>query len=145
MLVQCTHPSGLCTWRIKISARLRFNFDACPMHSPFGFVHLTHQNLSVRALFCHNSLEKVSTQLLIYNECIHRMSSNVSKHIGIIHWVKYYHSCNTINLLDKTMFPQFDYCSLMWSNFTVNLHNKVFMFYTINLLTCFSKQTSSFF
>ena len=23
---------------------LRFNFDACPMHSPFGFVHLTHQN-----------------------------------------------------------------------------------------------------
>ena len=20
---------------------LRFNFDACPMHSPFGFVHLT--------------------------------------------------------------------------------------------------------
>ena len=22
----------------------RFNFDACPMHSPFGFVHLTQQN-----------------------------------------------------------------------------------------------------
>ena len=46
---------------------LRFNFDACPMHSPFGFVHLTHQNLSARALFCHNSLAKVNTQLLIYN------------------------------------------------------------------------------
>ena len=45
---------------------LRFNFDACPMHSPFRFVHLTHQNLSVRALFCHNSLAKVNTQLLIY-------------------------------------------------------------------------------
>ena len=45
---------------------LRFNFDACPMHSPFGFVHLTHQNLSARALFCHNSLAKVNTQLLIY-------------------------------------------------------------------------------
>ena len=29
-------------------------------------VHLTHQNLSVRALFCHNSLAKVNTQLLIY-------------------------------------------------------------------------------
>ena len=29
---------------------LRFNFDACPMHSPSGFVHLTHQNLSARAL-----------------------------------------------------------------------------------------------
>ena len=46
---------------------LRFNFDACPMHSPFGFVHLTHQNLSARALLCLNSLAKVNTQLLIYN------------------------------------------------------------------------------
>ena len=46
---------------------LRFNFDACPMHSPFGFLHLTHQNLSARALFCHNSLTEVNTQLLIYN------------------------------------------------------------------------------
>ena len=46
---------------------LRFNFDACPMHSPFGFVHLTHQNLSAHALFCHNSLAKVNTQSLNYN------------------------------------------------------------------------------
>ena len=46
---------------------LRFNFDACPMHSPFEFVHLTHQNLSARALFCLNSHAKVNTQLLIYN------------------------------------------------------------------------------
>ena len=45
---------------------LRFNFDACPMHSPSGFVHLTQQNLSTRALFCLNSLAKVNTQLLIY-------------------------------------------------------------------------------
>ena len=53
---------------------LCFNFDACPMHSPFGLVHLTHQNLSARALFCLNSLVKVSTQLLIYNygtSCFH--------------------------------------------------------------------------
>ena len=46
---------------------LRFNFDACPMHSPFGFVHLMHQNLSARAWFCLNSLAKVNMQLLIYN------------------------------------------------------------------------------
>ena len=25
---------------------LRFNFDVCPMHSPSGFVHLTHQNVT---------------------------------------------------------------------------------------------------
>ena len=37
------------------------------MHSPFGFVHLTHQNLSARTLVCRNALAKVNTQLLIYN------------------------------------------------------------------------------
>ena len=52
---------------------LRFNFDACPVHSPFGFVHLTHQNLSARALFCHNSLAKVNTQLLTY-KCVTKTS-----------------------------------------------------------------------
>ena len=45
---------------------LRFNIDACPKHSPFRFMHLTHQNLSAHALFCHNSLAKVKTQFLIY-------------------------------------------------------------------------------
>ena len=50
---------------------LRFNFDACPMHSPFGFMHLTHQNLSAHALFCLNSLAKVNTQLLTYNYYIY--------------------------------------------------------------------------
>ena len=49
---------------------LRFNFDACPMHSPFGFMQLTHQNLSAHALFDHNSLAKVNTQLLIYRYCM---------------------------------------------------------------------------
>ena len=44
---------------------LRFNFDTCPMHSPFGFVHLTHQSLSGFALFCHNLLAKVNTQFNI--------------------------------------------------------------------------------
>ena len=53
---------------------LHFSFDACPMHSPFGFVHLTHQNLSARALFCLNSLAKVNTQLLIYNYTRSRIS-----------------------------------------------------------------------
>ena len=56
----------LCIYFVLENFHLRFNFDACPMHSPFGFVHLRHQNLSVCALFCLNSLAKVNTQLLIY-------------------------------------------------------------------------------
>ena len=45
----------------------RSNFDACPMHSLFGFMHLTHQNLSARALFCYNLLAKFNTQVFKYN------------------------------------------------------------------------------
>ena len=39
---------------------LHFDFDACPVHSPLVFVHLTHQNLSVCALFWLNSLAEVN-------------------------------------------------------------------------------------
>ena len=45
---------------------LRFNFDAYPMHSPFGFMQLTHQNLARMHFFGRNLLAKVRTQLLIY-------------------------------------------------------------------------------
>ena len=42
---------------------LRFNFDACPMHSP----GVMHEILSTHTLFCHKSLAKVNRQVLIYN------------------------------------------------------------------------------
>ena len=42
-------------------------YECHPLDSTFRFVHLTHQNLSARALFCHNSLAKVNGQLLICN------------------------------------------------------------------------------
>ena len=64
---------------------LRFNFDACPMHSPFGFVHLMHQNLSARALFCHNSLAKVNTQLLIYKINDATSQQEVSESVKLLH------------------------------------------------------------
>ena len=35
------------------------------------FVHLTHQNISAHALFCHNSFAKVNMQLLIYHYYCH--------------------------------------------------------------------------
>ena len=44
---------------------LRFNLDVCPVNPPFGFVHLTHQNLSTCALFCLNSLVRVNTQFMV--------------------------------------------------------------------------------
>ena len=52
------------------------------------------------------------------------MSSNISKRIGAIRRIKYYLPCITVNSLAKAMvFPLFDYCSPVWSNFTANHHN----------------------
>ena len=42
-----------------------FDFDACPVYSPFGHVYLTHQNLSSCALFCLNSLAHKSKYAVI--------------------------------------------------------------------------------
>ena len=45
----------------KIIHKFAFHiFNACPMHSPFLFVHLMDQNLSACALFCLNSLAQVN-------------------------------------------------------------------------------------
>ena len=57
---------------------LRFDFHACPVNSPFGFVHLMHRNLSTRELFCQNSLMKVNTLLLIYNHINIFLKQNTS-------------------------------------------------------------------
>ena len=59
----------LCAREFRQNNALMLQFWCLPMHSPFRFVHLTHQNLSARALFCLNSLAKVNMQLLIYKWC----------------------------------------------------------------------------
>ena len=71
VLMSCMNQINNCvfTFSLRIVTNImhfRFNFDACPVYLPFGFVHLTHQNLmSPLTLFCHNPLEKGNTQLLI--------------------------------------------------------------------------------
>ena len=67
---------------------VRFNFDACPVHSPLGFVHLMQQNLSASALFCHNSLEKVNMQLLIYEYLQIDYIYGFSFTFGLLHNIK---------------------------------------------------------
>ena len=54
------------------------------------------------------------------------LSSNISKRIGVIRRVQCYLPSNTANLLAKAMvFPHFDYCSPVWSNFTTGHHNNL--------------------
>ena len=50
------------------------------------------------------------------------MSSNISKRIGVICRVQCYLPSDTANL-KAMVFPHFDYCSPVWSNFTTGHHN----------------------
>ena len=71
----------------------RFNFDACPLHTHqvCALQHLTNQNLSVRALFCHNSLAIVNMQLLIYNYSRASLSMRITESIlAVIHIISRY-------------------------------------------------------
>ena len=46
---------------------MRFNFDACPVHSPFWFVHLMHQNLSVCITLSKFAWKSKYAVIIIYN------------------------------------------------------------------------------
>ena len=62
--MSCTNKIDTCVFTYFTAREFRQNnalalqFDACRVHLPFGFVHLTHQNLRACALFCPNSLAK---------------------------------------------------------------------------------------
>ena len=60
MPLHATVLTTLCSG-IKTKFALVFNFDACLIHSPYGLVHLTNENLNARALCCHNSLAKIKS------------------------------------------------------------------------------------
>ena len=61
---------------------------------------------------------------LTWNEHVQHVLSNVSKRIGVIRRVRYYLPGDTVNLLVKAMvFPHFDCCSPVWSNFTAHHHH----------------------
>ena len=65
--MSCINYTNNCAFTLclkMVKKQCTFPFDACPIHSPFRFGHLTHRNFSARALFCHNSFAKVITQIL---------------------------------------------------------------------------------
>ena len=58
---------------------------------------------------------------LSWNEHENDLSSIVSKRIGVISRVKYYLPNRIINMLAQAfVFPHFDYCSSVWSSFSIH-------------------------
>lgn len=101
----------------------------------FGTRHTLNKFNNVSLIYGNETIERVDKfkylgivldPLLSWNDHINYLSGNVSKRIGVICRVKYYLPCNTVNMLAKALvFPHFDYCSPVWSNFTAEYHNKL--------------------
>ena len=92
----------------------------------FKNISLTYNDDEIEIVDRFKYLGIVFDSHLSWNEHVQHVSSNVSKRIGVICRVKYYLPGDTVNLLAKAMvFPHFDYCSPVWSNFTVYYHNSL--------------------
>ena len=92
----------------------------------FNNVSLIYGNETIERVDNFKYLGVVLDPQLSWNDHAHYLSQNVSKRIGVICRVKYYLPCNTVNMLAKALiFPHFDYCSPVWSNFIAEYHNKL--------------------
>ena len=92
--------------------------------SKFKNISLTYDDNDIEIVDKFKYLGVVFDPHLSWSEHVNHMSSNISKRIGVIRRIKHYLPCSTVNLLAKAMvFPLFDYCSPVWSNFTANHHN----------------------
>ena len=112
---------------------LHFNFNACPMHSPFRFVHLTHQNLSARASFCLNSLAKVNTQLLFY-KCYTVVRFLYEGWLQILDSQLLYQRFSNGSSLAKSSLPTlFDPCS--FSNYDRNVGRETVLIWLLGNLS----------
>ena len=91
--------------------------------SKFKNISLNYGNDSIEIVNKFKYLGIVFDPNLSWHEHVNYLSSNVSKRIGIICRVKNYLPFNTVN--KALVFPYFDYCSPVWSNFTANHHNEL--------------------
>ena len=63
---------------------------------------------------------------LSWNEHVNYLSSIISKRIGVICRIKQYLPNKIINMLAQALiFPHFDYCSSVWSNFSMQHSNEL--------------------
>ena len=86
----------------------------------FKDISLTYDNLLIERVEKFKYLGVFFDSLLSWNEHAKYLVCNISKRIGVICRVKYYLPIKTVNVLVQALvFPHFDYCSSVWSNFSV--------------------------
>jgi len=92
----------------------------------FKNISLIYGNDNIEIVDKFKYLGVVFDPNLSWYDHVNYMSSNISKRIGVICRVKNYLPCDTVKMLAKALvFPHFDYCSSVWSNFTDYHHNEL--------------------
>ena len=84
----------------------------------FKDISLTYDNMLIERVEKFKYLVVFFDTTLSWNEHVKYLACNESKRIGVIYRVKYY--MKTVNVLAQALvFPHFDYCSSVWSNFSI--------------------------
>ena len=94
--------------------------------SKFNNISLMYGNDKIEIVDKFKYLGVFLDPYLSWNDHVNHLCCNISKRIGVIRRIKKYLPCNTTKLLAKAMvFPHFDYCSPVWSNFSISHHNSL--------------------
>lgn len=92
----------------------------------FENVHLHCNNDSLDRVNEYNYLGVTFDPLMSWSEHINQMSSSISKRCGIIKRVKHFVPQDTLIMLANALvMPNFDYCSAVWSNCSLELSNSL--------------------
>ena len=108
----------------------------------FKDISPTHDNLLIKKVEKFKYLGIFFDSLLSWNEHVKYLVCNISTRIWVICRVKYYLPIKTVNVLVQALiFPHFDYCSSVWSNFSVCHGNELQIYYKTDLNEFYSLQT----
>jgi hypothetical protein len=90
----------------------------------FSDISLMYGNSTVERVNKFKYLGVILDPHLSWCEHVEYISSTISKRIGVIRRVKFYLPPKTLNMLANALvFPHFDYCSAVWSNFKLEYSN----------------------
>ena len=92
----------------------------------FKDVSLIYNGVSIERVEKFKYLGVTFDPQLSWNDHVNYLSSIISKRIGVIYRVKHYLPNKIINMLAQALvFPHFDYCSSVWSNFSMHHSNEL--------------------
>ena len=94
--------------------------------SNFVDVNLMYDRTSIERVDKFRYLGVILDPTLSWSDHVDYISSIISKRIGVIRRVKFYLPFKTLNMLANALvFPHFDYCSAVWTNFNMEHLNSL--------------------